>query len=146
MTATDRLLPVLVAIVYGACIVAAWGLTSLATDTDVIRYPDAGPLLGPAMGGAAVLVTLGWLLRVRGGARLRGSAVLAAVTCWAAMLVVGGVGYMLTRAAPAWLLLFAGDYAASPYLLVPAVLSALAVLATRALTGRSPAARSFDRR
>ena len=138
-----RLLPFLVAVVYGACIVACWGLTSLVTDADVIRYPDAGPLLGPAMALAAGLVALGWFTRVAWSPQRRGTAVLAAVTIWAAMLVVGAVGYTLTRGSVAWLLLFAGDYAASPFLLLPAVLVIPLLFAAGALA-RTP--KPFDPR
>ncbi len=138
-----RLLPLLVAVVYAACVVACWGLTSLATDTDVIRYPDAGPLLGPAMAVAAALVALGWFRLAARGAQRRGTAVLAAVSVWAAMLVVGAVGYTLTRGSVAWLLLFAGDYAASAYLLLPAVLVIPLLFAAGALA-RTP--KPFDPR
>lgn len=136
----------MMAVVYGSALIAAWGFTSLALDADVIAEADAGPLLGPAMGAGAVLVTFAWLLRLRGGVRPWGSAVLAAVSVWVAMLVVGGVGYAATRGELAWVLIFAGRYAPSPFLLIPAVLAGVVVVLTAVLAGRSPGARSFDRR
>ncbi len=146
MSTTERILPALMAVVYGAALITTWGFTSLATDTDVIGEKDAGPLLGPAMAAGAILVTWGWLLRLRKAARVWGIAVLAAASSWFAMLVVGGLGYAVTRGELIWILLFAGRYAPSPFLLLPAVLAAVVVAATRALTGRSPGAKSFDRR
>jgi hypothetical protein len=146
MAVTERILPALMAVVYGALLIAAWGFTSLLTDTDVITEPDAGPLLGPAMGLAAVLVTWAWLGRVRAGGGAWQLALGAAASSWFIMLLVGGVGYSLTRGAFTWVLLFAGKYAASLYLLAPAVLAALIVVLARLLIGRSPGAKSFDPR
>lgn len=146
MSTTERILPALMAVVYGSLIIAAWGFTSLLTDTDVISEPDAGPLLGPAMALAAILATWLCLGRVRHVQGVWGLAAAAAASAWLAMLVVGAVGYSLTRGDPTWLLLFAGKYALSAYLLVPALLAAIMVVLTRVLTGRSPGAKSFDRR
>ena len=146
MSVTARILPALMAVVYGALLIATWGFTSLLTDTDVTSEPDAGPLLGPAMGLAAVLVTWAWLGRVRAGGGVWQLALGAAASSWFTMLVVGGVGYSLTRGDFTWVLLFAGKYAASPFLLVPAVFAGLTVVLARALVGRSPEAKSFDRR
>ena len=47
---------------YLALVVAAFGLISLATDTEVISDPSAGPLVGPVMTGAAVLTLFAFLL------------------------------------------------------------------------------------
>lgn len=146
MTVTERILPALMAVVYGALLIAAWGFTSLLTDTDVITEPDAGPLLGPAMGLAAILVTWAWLGRVRAGGGVWWLALGAAASSWFVMLIVGGVGYSLTRGDFTWVLLFAGKYAISLYLLVPAVLAGVVVVLARVLTGRSPGAKSFDPR
>jgi hypothetical protein len=142
----DRLLPVLMAVTYLAAVIAAWGITSLMTNTDVITEPDAGPLLGPSMAAAATVVTWIWLSRLRTARSVLGIAALAAVSTWFAMILVGGIGYSITKGDFTWLLLFGGKYAVSPYVLVPALLSALAVVLSKALTGRSPRAKSFDRR
>ena len=146
MSVTERILPALMAVVYGALLIAAWGFTSLITDTDVITEVDAGPLLGPAMGLAAVLVTWASLWRVRAGGGVWQLGVLAAASSWFAMLIVGGIGYSLTRGDFTWLLLFAGKYAVSPFLLVPAVLAGVVVVLEKPLIGRSPGAKSFDPR
>lgn len=139
---TRRLLPLLTAGLFGACLVACWGLTSLALDEDVIRLPEAGPLLGPAMALGATLTVLLWSARVLRSARPGGPAVLAGVSVWAAMLLVGAVGALLVRASGAAFLLFAGEQAASPFLLLPALLAALTVFALGVLGGPP---RTFDR-
>jgi len=146
MTVTERILPAFMAVVYGALLIASWGFTSLITDTDVITEVDAGPLLGPAMGLAAVLVTWAGLWRVRAGGWVWQLALLSAASSWLVMVLVGGIGYSLTRGDFTWVLLFAGKYAASPFLLVPAVLAGVIVALEKPLIGRSPQAKSFDRR
>jgi hypothetical protein len=142
----DRLFPVLMAVTYLAALIASWGLISLVTNTDVITEPDAGPLLGPAMAAAATIVTWILLARVRSSRSILGLAALAAVSTWFAMIVVGGIGYSVTKGDFTWLLLFGGKYAVSPFVVIPALLAALAVVLTKLLTGRSPRAKSFDRR
>lgn len=146
MTASERILPALMAVVYGAALIATWGFTSLALDADVIAEPDAGPLLGPAMAAGAIAATWAWLARLRTAAGPWGIAVLAAASSWFAMLAIGSVGYAATRGETTWMLLFAGRYAPSPFLLLPAVLAGVVVIVTRVIAGRSPEARSFDRR
>lgn len=47
---------------YLALIVAAFGLMSLATDTEVVADPAVGPLVGPVMVGAAALMLLIFLI------------------------------------------------------------------------------------
>lgn len=129
-------------ITYGALVICAWGLTSLVLDADVIGYSDAGPLLGPAMALAATLAVGGWIRRASrlGGVAL--SAVGAAASSWFAMLLVGAVGYTLTRGSLAWLLLFAADYATSAFTIVPAIIAAVLVGVVAAV---SPRADTFAR-
>ena len=139
----NRQLPsVLVAATFTALVIGSWGLTSLLRDEDVMRYADAGPLLGPSMAVAATLTTWGWVVRVRkvGAPVVAGAA--AAASAWLAMLLVGAVGYTVTRGALAWLLLFPASYALSAFTLVPAVLAGALVAVTGALSAR---ARSFAR-
>jgi hypothetical protein len=134
----NRGLPsVLVAVGYGALIVASWGIASLMLDQDVMHYPDAGPLLGPVMALGAMAVTLGWVVKVRKGGGIVVCAVGATASAWLVMLVIGAVGYTLTRGVLAWLLLFAGDYAGSAFVLAPAILAGLVVLATGVLSPRA---------
>lgn len=146
MATTERVLPALMAVVYGASLIATWGFTSLALDADVIAEKDAGPLLAPAMALGAILATWGWLVRCLRPARPWGTPVLAAASAWAVMLAVGSIGYAITAGEAAWALLFAGRYASSPFLVLPAVLAGVIVVVTTVLAGRSPGARSFDRR
>jgi len=147
MTTTEqRILSALMAVVYGAALIATWGFTSLLLDADVIAEKDAGPLLGPAMAAAAILVTWGWLSRVRTGHRPWGASVLAAASVWFAMVAVGGIGYAVTRDELSWVVLFAARYAPSPFVLLPALLAGIIVVVAGVLAGRSPQARSFDRR
>lgn len=124
---------VLVAATYGALLIAAWGVTSLVLDQDVMGYSDAGPLLGPAMALGAMAATLAWVVRVRKGGGVAVCAVGAAASTWLVMLVVGAVGYTLTKGVLAWLLLFAGSYASSAFVLIPAILAGLVVLTVGAL-------------
>ena len=114
-------------VTYGALVIAAWGITSLLLDEDVVRYSDAGPLLGPAMAVAATLAVGGWMPQARRGGGVLLSAVGAAASAWFALVLVGAAGLTLTRGTLATLLLFAGSYAASPFVLVPAGLAAALV-------------------
>ena len=135
-----RALSVMIAITYGALVIAAWGFTSLALDAEVMQYSDAGPLLGPAMTVAATLVVGGWVTRAGRAGGVWVSAVGAAASVWFSMLLVGALGYAITRGSLAWLLLFAGGYATSPFVLVPAIIAAVLVGVVAAL---SPGANSF---
>ena len=136
---------VMIAITYGALVIAAWGFTSLVRDEDVMHYSDAGPLLGPAMALAATLVVGGWVARAGRVGGVGVSAVGAAASVWFAMLLVGALGYTLTRGSLAWLLLFAGSYAASPVILVPAIIAGVLVGVVAALARRSLQAKPFAR-
>ena len=118
---------VMIAITYGALVIAAWGFTSPALDAEVMHYSDAGPLLGPAMALAATLVVGGWVVRPGRAGGVWVSAVGAAASVWFAMLLVGALGYAITRGSLAWLALVAGSYATSPFVLVPAFIAAAVV-------------------
>ena len=82
---------------YLAFVVAAFGLISLATDTEVISDPSAGPLVGPVMTGAAVLTLFAFLLSI--GMRVPGDrqrvapgvALGVGVACYVVFAVAGGV-------------------------------------------------------
>lgn len=127
----------LVAVTYGALVIGAWGVTSYILNQDVMRYSDAGPLLGPAMALGAMSTTLGWVVRVRKGSGVVVCAVGAAASAWLVMLVVGAVGYTVTKGVLAWLLLFGGYYATSAFVIVPAILAGLLVLGTGVLSLRA---------
>ena len=119
--ANPALLPTLASVVYLASVVALWGILSLVLDREVVDYPDAGPLLGPAMAAAAVVVT--WLTLLRGRrSRSPWPAVVAATLLSAAgMLAVAAVGY-----APA----AAAHFALGPFVPGAAVLAGITALVT----------------
>lgn len=94
------------AVLYLAVIVAAFGMISLATNQEVVGDPAAGPLLGPSMAGAAVLVVFGLMVYVGvrtpperqrvapGFALVAGIAALASFIVVGALLVVVGGGQL----------------------------------------------------
>jgi hypothetical protein len=139
------MLAVLVVVTYAAAVIALWGFVSLALDVNVVAQTDAGPLLGPAMVLASVVVTFVALLRVRRRRSPVAAGVLAAASVYVVMLVVGAVGYTLIRADGAWLVLFVGSYALSPFVLGAAVLAGAAVVVMWASTRGTPQAKPFDR-
>lgn len=125
------LAPILGAAVYIAGLVALWGGLSLVLDRDVVDYPDAGPLLGPAMAGCAAIIT--WLAAwwaVRRGRPAR-AAVVAALVSYFGMLATAVIGYSTGAAV---------QFAISPFVVAAALLSPLAVVATWAIS-RAPSAR-----
>ena len=61
---------VFAAFLYLAIVIAAFGLLSLATDTEVITDPKAGPLVGPIMTGSATVLVLVCLIAI--GTRVPG--------------------------------------------------------------------------
>ena len=122
------LVAVFAAGLYLALLVAAFGMISLVTNTEVIADPAVGTLVGPAMTGAAVLTLLAFLL-VRGtrvpAERQRVAPVAAlgiGVACYAAYAAVGGVaGALGDPAQPLHSLLFAFTQLASVYAIVVGV-------------------------
>jgi len=139
----NRQLPaVLVAVTYTALVIGSWGFISLLSDDDVMHYADAGPLLGPSMAVAATLTTWGWVVRVRKGGAPVVAGVAAAASAWLAMLIVGAVGYTVTKGVLAWLLFFPASYALSAFTLVPAAIAGAIVAVAGAFSAR---ARSFAR-
>lgn len=121
------LLPTLAAVVHGAGVAALWGILSLALDREVVDLEDAGPLLGPGMAAAAVVVT--WLVLL-GTRRSRGpwiATALALLLSLAAMLLVAAVGYAPSAAL---------HFALGPFVPGAAALSALTVLAVRGFRPR----------
>ncbi|WP_431245473.1 DUF6121 family protein [Leifsonia xyli] len=85
------------AALYAALLVAAFGLIALATDSEPIDDPAAGPLLGPIMVVAATLMLLVFLIVI--GTRVPadrqrvspGVALGVAVACYAVYIAAGGV-------------------------------------------------------
>ncbi|WP_210507470.1 DUF6121 family protein [Naasia sp. SYSU D00057] len=130
------LLAALVTAAWIAVVIAVWGLTSLLLDVDVIRESDAGPYLGPAMVAVAAAALFLLLLRVLRTDERPG---IAFFGCTAAvflvLLAIGGVGYTLIRAELFWLLGFPLQYAASPFIVLAAVLAGVAALLARSIGG-----------
>jgi hypothetical protein len=82
---------------YLAIVVGAFGLISLATDSDVIHDPQIGPLVGPTMVIAAALVLLVFLIEL--GTRVPGDkqrispgvAFGVGIACYAVFIAAGGI-------------------------------------------------------
>jgi len=126
-----------------AVVVALWGIIALAVDRDAIDYPDAGPILGPAIVIAGAAVTF---LAVRSSLSASAppfvdvvSAVLATVGAFVAMVVVGASGYSLTRGDVGWMPVAAAHLALSPFVIGAALTAGPVAAATHWLV-------SFDRR
>ncbi|NUU06989.1 hypothetical protein [Leifsonia sp. C5G2] len=99
---------------YLALIVAAFGLVSLATDTEVVADPAMGPLVGPVMVGAATLMLLVFLIVL--GTRVPadrqrvspGVALGVGVACYAVYAAAGAVaGSLADPGGPLRYVLFA---------------------------------------
>ena len=118
------LLPTLALVVFLASVVAFWGILSLALDREVIDYPDAGPLLGPAMATAAGVVTWLALLSTRRARSPWPGAIASLVVSLVVMLGVAAVGYAPVAAV---------HFLLSPFVLGAAALSGATVLATWAI-------------
>jgi hypothetical protein len=82
---------------YAALVVAAFGLISLAAETDVVTDPAVGPLVGPVMVVAATLMLLVFLIvlgtRVPGDRQKvsPGVAFGVGVACYAVFIAAGGI-------------------------------------------------------
>lgn len=131
-----RMLPVFATVTYGAAVIALWGFVSLALNVDAVAQSDAGPLLGPAMVLGACAVTFFALLRVRRRHSPTVPGLTAVASVYVVVLLIGAVGYAIVRADVAWLLLFVGSYALSPFVLGASLLSGVAVVAVWGLTRR----------
>ncbi len=93
---------VFAAVLYGALVVAAFGMISLATNLDVISQTDAGPLVGPSMAAAAVglvfvlMLTLGLRDRPNRQRVAVGYSLGTGAAAFAVFIVVGAILYPLT--------------------------------------------------
>ncbi|WP_285115724.1 hypothetical protein [Leifsonia sp. fls2-241-R2A-40a] len=82
---------------YAALLIAAFGLISLAAETDVVTDPAVGPLVGPTMVIAATLMLLVLLIvlgtRVPGERQKLspGAALGVGVACYAVFIAAGGI-------------------------------------------------------
>lgn len=119
---------------YLALLVAAFGLISLATDTEVIADPAAGPLVGPIMTGAAVAVLLVLLIVI--GTRVPGdqqriaplTAIGSGIACYLAYCLAGGVAGALVAGDVLHFVLFAVGQLGSVYAIAVGVAAFLVTL------------------
>ena len=119
---------------YLAVLVAAFGLISLGTDTEVIPDRSAGPLVGPIMAGVAVAVLL--VLLIRTGTRVPGdqqriaplNALGAGLACYLAYCLTGGVAGALATGDLLHFALFAAGQLASLYAIAVGVAAVVVML------------------
>ena len=124
------MLPVLATATYLAALIAVWGFTSLALDTDVVRDTDASRLVGPSMAAAAALVVLLALRSLGGRASPWWTAAATSAASYGALLLAAAIARGLDAGDPLTGLVFAGTYAASPFVILPALLAGFTVVAT----------------
>jgi hypothetical protein len=121
-----RLTAVLVALGWGAAVVAANGFVSLFTGLEVDPLRDAGPLVVPVAVAAALALLLVRLLRVHD--RTGWLPLECGVLVYFVQLVVGAITYSLVRASLTDGVLWVATQAASPFQLTDAALALLAGL------------------
>lgn len=134
---SKALLPVLTAVTYLAAVIAAFGFISLFADRDVIDIPDAGTLLGPAMVASATIITLVASVRALDRPTPWGPGFLGLAGSYCSMLLIGGIGYALVKGQALWVIFFISTQAVSPFVLVAAALSGLAVIGLWAVSRHS---------
>jgi hypothetical protein len=141
------LLTIMATVTHLGLVVLTVGFVSFAWNRDVIVEQDAGTLLGPAMVLAAMAVVFLTVARCFGVAerdgvtpRILQPAVVAAAVTFVAMLLVGGGIYALERREAVWLVLFAGRYADSAFVVVTAVWAAVVVAGALLLARHEAAA------
>jgi hypothetical protein len=125
---------VFAAVLYAALLVAGFGLISLLADLEVIPVADAGPLVGPGMATAAVVlvfVLLLWLGLRASPRRQRVALGYAAGTGVAALLgfvVAGGALYVLGNGEPFSGLTFAAAVLRGPFAATTGILAFVVAL------------------
>ncbi len=125
---------VFAAVLYAALIVAAFGMLSLLTNLDVIADPDVGPLVGPVMTVAAVLIVFSLMLYL--GLRtppeqqhiVAGYAVGAGFAAVAAFIVTGAVLHAASRAVLFAALTFSADTLRAPFVWTVGILAFVVTL------------------
>lgn len=121
-------------VLYLALVVAALGLISLATNQEVISETDAGPLVGPSMAGAAVILVFVMLLILGVGgpaARERvavGWAFLTGLGAYLIFILVGAVLYAVGTGEFVQLLIFVAAQLPSPFAWATGILAVIVAL------------------
>jgi len=121
-------------VLYAALVVAAFGLISLATNLDVISDRSAGPLVGPTMTGAAVLlvlimlITLGVTTPPDKQRVVVGFAVATGIAAYGLFIATGAVLVAAGNGDPFAVLLFSAGMLGSPFALATGVLAFIVAL------------------
>lgn len=121
-----KLTAVLVTLGWGAAVVAANGLLSLATGLEPDPLRNAGPLVVPVAVVAALVALLIRLLRARD--RTAWLPLECGALVYLVMVIVGSIAYLVVRGQPADGVLWLATAAASPFTIVDALLAVLAGL------------------
>lgn len=127
------LVAVMVAVLYGAILLAVDGFVSLFSDRSVISEPDAGPLVGPIMAVVALAVVF---VAVLGGLRPTpgrpvipvARALVTAALVYLLSPLAGAIVYLAGQETLLTGALFFGKYLASPFVIAAAVLALAPIL------------------
>ncbi|HEY5221594.1 MAG TPA: DUF6121 family protein [Microbacteriaceae bacterium] len=123
------------AMLYGALVVAAFGMISLLLNQDVIADRTAGPLVGPVMTGVAILIVFVVFLNIALGVRedkQRISLAAALLTGFASYFffgVAGGVLMGAGRGDPVGFIIFLATQLVSPFAIAAGVLAFFVTIA-----------------
>ncbi len=122
-------------VLYLALIVAAFGVISLATNIDVITERNAGPLIGPSMAGASVLLVFIMMLILGVNTppeRQRvavGYAMATGIAAFGIFVVVGALLFAAGEGQPFHVITFSAGMLLSPFAVATGILAFVVVLA-----------------
>ncbi|MBX3077626.1 MAG: hypothetical protein KF692_00115 [Cryobacterium sp.] len=127
------LIAVMVAVLYGAILMAVDGFVSLLIDRDVISEPDAGPLVGPVMAVTALSIVfvsvLGGLRPAPGPRRVPvGRAISTLAIVYVLSPLAGAIVYVFGQDRALTAVEFFSKYLGSPFVIASAALAGLAIL------------------
>lgn len=119
---------------YVALVVAAFGMTSLFTNTDVVTEADAGPLVGPVMVTASAVVVLLFMVVI--GMRTSpekqhvavAASLLSGLVALVVFVVTGALIYGVGVGEAVEIVLFAGARLASPFSWAVGIIAAVVTL------------------
>lgn len=123
-------------------VVAAFGLISLLTDTDVIAEPDAGTLVGPTMVAASVLMaSFLWLRIVRQvppeDIRVSLAAALGVgFASWFSFVIVGSVLYIFSTGQVFSFAVFMAAHMISPFAITAGLIATILTVLYLAMLAR----------
>ena len=123
---------VMTTVLYGAVLVATYGIISVLADRDVVSEPDAGPLVGIAMTGTALVIMFFAMLGGLRPDRARGIPVARALVTGLGVYLLstlaGALMYaIVTGRLPAFIV-FLGNYLLSPFVISSGVIATLFIL------------------